>query len=55
MMLERLANKLLNYVQRKIAEAYNEDGLTDDILDLQLKVNKLRAEYDLPETDEFQQ
>jgi hypothetical protein len=55
MMLERLANKLLNYAQRKIAEAYNEDGLTDDILDLQLKVNKLRAEYDLPETDEFQQ
>ena len=55
MMLERLANKLLNYTQRKITEAYKEDGLTDDILDLQLKVNKLRAEYDLPETDEFQQ
>ena len=54
-MLERLANKLLNFAQKQINKAYEKDGLTDDVLDLQIRVNKLRAEYDLSETYEFQQ
>ena len=54
-MLEKIANKLLNFTQKQINKAYEKDGLTDEILDLQLKLNKLRAEHDLSETDEFQQ
>ena len=54
-MMKKIANKLLNYVQNKINKAYRKDGLTDDILDLQLKINKIRAEHNLSETDEFQQ
>lgn len=54
-MLKKIANKLLNFTQKQINKAYAKDGLTDEILDLQLKLNKLRAEYDLSETDEFQQ
>lgn len=53
--MEKIANRLLNFTQKQIDKAYAKDGLTDDVLDLQIRVNKLRAEYDLSETDEFQQ
>lgn len=54
-MLEKLINKLLNYAQKNIEEAYEEQGLTDEILELQLKLNKIRAEHDIAEKDEFLQ
>lgn len=54
-MLDRIINKLLNFTQRQIAEAYQKDGLTDEILDLQLKLNEIRAKHDISEKDEFLQ
>ena len=45
----------MNIVQDQLDKAYAEDGLTDEILDLQLKLNKLRAESNISEKDEFLQ
>ena len=52
--MERIIKKLLDLAQDEIDKAYKEDGLTDEILDLQIKANELRAKYNIT-GDEFLQ
>lgn len=39
--------------QRKLNKKYAEEGLTDEILDKQIELNKLRNEHDI--VDEFEE
>lgn len=39
----------LTEMQKKLDKIYNEQGLTDEVLDLQLEVNALRHEHDIPD------
>lgn len=46
----------LKIAQRLLERAYNKEGLTEDVLDLQLQLNDIRYKYDLNETkDDFVQ
>lgn len=42
----------LNELQKKADKLYKENGLTDEVLDLQIKINKLRHEHDIPDDNE---
>lgn len=37
--------------QRKINRKYVAEGLTDEVLEMQLEVNRLRNLHDIPDTD----
>lgn len=37
--------------QRKINHKYVAEGLTDDVLEMQVEVNKLRNLHDIPDTE----
>ena len=51
-MLSKLIEPILDEVQKKINEAYAEDGLNDEILELQVRVNSIRNTIDAPDTTE---
>lgn len=38
--------------QEALNKKYAEEGLTDEILDEQIKLNKLRHEHDIPDDNE---
>ena len=44
----------LNIQQRQVSRLYKKEGLTDKVLDKQLKINKKRNELDLPDRYEMQ-
>lgn len=50
--LEKIANKLLNYAQRKLNEDFEKNGLTDENLEFQLKINELRNKANLTNENE---
>lgn len=50
--LEKIANKLLNYAQRKLNEDFEKNGLTDKNLEFQLKINELRNKANLTNENE---
>lgn len=37
--------------QRSINKQLENDGLTDELLDAQIELNKLRHEHDIPDSD----
>ena len=39
--------------QRRINEMFEEEGLTDDILNEQIELNKKRHEKDIPDSNEI--
>ena len=43
----------LTEMQKKLDKIYNERGLTDEVLDLQLEINALRHEHDIPDETEM--
>ena len=43
----------LNIQQRQVSRLYKKEGLTDKVLDKQLKINKKRNELDLPDRYEM--
>lgn len=45
---------LLNYRQRQVSRLYKSEGLTDRVLEKQVKINKKRHELDLPDRYEMQ-
>lgn len=51
--LKKIANKCLNTAQKYNNIAYEDDGLTDEILDTQIRINKLRHKADLPNPKEL--
>ena len=44
----------LNYLQRKVSRLYKSEGLTDRVLEKQVRINKMRHELDLPDRYEMQ-
>ena len=42
----------LNRKQKKIDKLYKKDGLTDEVLDMQLEVNAMRYEYKIPDPNQ---
>lgn len=47
-MKEHLAKK-----QKELDELYEKEGLTDEVLDKQIAINKLRHEYDIVDENEL--
>lgn len=47
-MKEHLAKK-----QKEVDELYEKEGLTDEVLDKQIAINKLRHEYDIVDETEL--
>lgn len=43
----------LNKLQKKLDKLYNEEGLTDEVLELQLEINKIRHDENIPDTNEL--
>ena len=39
--------------QRIVDKKYQEQGLTDEVLELQLEINKARSEHDLPDKNDL--
>lgn len=44
----------LNYQQRQVSKLYKSEGLTDMVLEKQVKINKKRHELNLPDRYEMQ-
>ena len=42
----------LKEMQKKVDELYKETGLTDEVLNLQVEINKLRNKHNLPDETE---
>ena len=42
----------LQELQEKVDKIYEEEGLTDDVLDFQLQINALRNEHNIPDNNE---
>ena len=40
-------------MQEKLDKIYDKEGLTDEVLDLQLEINALRHEHDIPDETEM--
>ena len=51
--LEKLANRLLNYAQMKLNEDFEKNELTDGNLKIQLKINALRNKSNLTNEKEL--
>lgn len=49
-MEEHLAKK-----QKEVNELYERDGLTDEVLDKQIAINKMRNGHNIPESKDFVQ
>lgn len=44
---------ILNRKQNQLVEEYSEKGLTDEILEKQIEINKKRHELDIPDESQF--
>lgn len=42
----------LQEIQEKLDRIFDEQGLTDEVLDLQLEINALRCEHNIPDENE---
>lgn len=46
-MIKKLINRRLNKAQKVLDKMYEEERLTDEVLQLQLEINKIRAKYNI--------
>ena len=53
--LEYIAIRLLKMVQKLINREYERNGLSDDLLDLQIRLNKLVNKYNINFDEEWKQ
>ena len=40
-------------LQLEVDELYEKEGLTDEVLEKQVEINKLRHEHDIPDSNEL--
>lgn len=50
---DKLVKKLLNVSQRLNNILYERDGLTDEVLENQIKINEYRNKYDITDENEI--
>lgn len=53
--LEHIAIRLLNFVQKTIDREYEKNGLNNDILELQIRVNQLTNKYNINNNGDWKQ
>lgn len=53
MVKRSIIKKLLDTSQVIINRSYKRKGLSDNVLDLQVKLNSLRTKYNIPDTKEI--
>jgi hypothetical protein len=53
--LEHIAIRLLKMVQKHINQEYEKNGLSDDMLDLQIRLNQLVNKYNVNFNEEWKQ
>lgn len=53
--LEHIAIRLLKFVQKLINREYERNGLNNDILELQIRLNKLVNKYNVNFDEEWKQ
>ena len=53
--LEHIAIRLLKMVQKHINREYEKNGLSDDLLDLQIRLNRLVNKYNVNFNEEWKQ
>ena len=51
-MIEKIQGKLLNTAQTLINKAYEKEGLTDRVLEAQIRLNKQRHVFDIHDKNE---
>lgn len=49
---KNIQKKLIRFAQKLVTRAYNKYGLTDDVLDMQIKVNEMRNKGNINDSDE---
>ena len=53
--LKHIAIRLLKMVQKLINREYEKNGLSDDVLDLQIRLNRLVNKYNVNFNEEWKQ
>lgn len=43
----KIVKKILNLLQLLVDKTYEKEGLSDDVLELQVRINSLRREFDI--------
>lgn len=52
-MVRKLVRKFkLNRKQKKVNKLYEQDGLTDEVLDMQLEINEMRNQLDISDPNQ---
>lgn len=51
-LIRKLQKKLIKYAQKTVTKEYEKNGLTDNVLNAQIRVNKMRNKYNINELDE---
>ena len=51
MVKKSIIGKILNTTQLVIDKMYDKYGLTNNVLDLQIKTNTIRAKHNIPESE----
>lgn len=49
---DKIQRKLIRLSQKLVNRAYRKEGATDEVLDMQVKVNGMRNEYNINDSDE---
>lgn len=50
---KKVLSKLLDSMQKLVNRSYEKNGLTDEVLDSQVKINELRNKYNIPDSEEI--
>ena len=49
---DRIKKSMVKFSQKLVARAYRKEGLTDDVLDMQIQLNELRYDYNINDSDD---
>ena len=49
---DKIQRKLIHLSQKLVNRAYRKEGATDEVLDMQVKINGMRNEYNINDSDE---
>ena len=49
----KIASILLDFAQKRVNQLYEYDGLSDDVLNHQLKINEFRNKLNIPDQEEI--
>lgn len=49
---DRIKKSMVKFSQKLVTRAYMKEGLTDDVLDMQIQLNELRYDYNINDSDD---